>query len=170
MTNYQPKKRYIKQFALALEKVYEPGAAIDMGNVHAGSCGTPGCFGWLTLRALEFISGKPRRGRYSYREEATALSNFLETGEVLTQTEAARAWTASSKSHIYGFCTSHLPLCLFAGNHPKWWGGSEGSYMFGCSSAFSPTGEYRKLKESDIVAWWIAVSRRPVPANKGADQ
>ena len=170
MTNYQPKKQYIKQFALALEKVYEPGAEVDMESIKPGKCGTPGCFGWLTLRALEFISGKPRRGRYSYRVEATALSHFIATGEVLTQTEAASAWAALSKSHNYDFCTSHLPLCLFAGDHPKWWGGPEGDIMFCSASAFSPTGECCSLKESDIVAWWIAVSRRPVPANKGADQ
>lgn len=170
MTNYQPKRRYIKQFALALEKVYEPGAKIDMGSTEPGKCGTPGCFGWLTLRALEFISGKPRRGHYSYKEEATALSHFLETGEVLTQTEAASAWTALWDSHDYDFCTSQLPLCLFAGDHPEWWGGPEGIYMFGCASAFSPPGEWCELKESDIVAWLIAVSRRPVPTGKGAEQ
>ena len=150
---YQPKQEYLDQFVATLKTV-ATAEEIDMLSTMPGSCGTPGCHGWLVAKTLSAMEGvkPPSYEAYYFSRQAYRLEIFLETGKFATPSELEGTLSPDQSD-----------LSIFAGQHPGWWGNTHGDRMFYNNEAFLPQGQTRStLTELDIYNWWAAVAKRPL--------
>jgi len=159
---FLPKRRHIKRFVFALEKVYDKTEEVDMRQAKRGVAGQRcGCHGWLACRALDWLAqpdhktlGESSR-KYSYFNQLGRLTLFLHSGSLAEIENKAPTPTMEF-------------LRKFAEGNPSWWGNEHGVALDCEARAFHLTEEdaLRPLLESTLVAWWKVIATKPVPQTK----
>ena len=150
MDPYQPKQEHLNTFVAALKGI-ATGEEINMDKATRGTCGSPGCHGWLVFRTMNEMEGISDHNNYHFDEQRHRLEIFLETGESPTPNEI-RILPGAQEGGIEEF----------AADYPKWWGNADGTLMFVDEAAFSPSNG-DPITELDVYNWWAAVAKRPMP-------